>query len=219
MTKVNSFIETGVLVGYSVLLDPHFSNCQSYLSSNNKDFYTSQDVRTEYNNVKNKVRKRLSSGVFDHIRDLKQSSKTGYLDPMDVDDIKKRVLDSRNPAFQFLYAYYDRTLNRGIQMSDLTLRLRNIARELDRIILAREARLNGFLNIWTPQQKHPSVESALSAIHYPDRTFAIHAHDLADAVSGHTELATANPVDFVYNGRKKLILSNTSLDDVIDLSV
>lgn len=219
MGSSNSFLETGALIGYCLLLDQHHLKCQKYINGNTHDYYTSKEVKDEYDNTKTGVKNRLSSAVLDHVGDLKNDSCQGYLGPMDVNNIKKNVLHHRNDAYQFLYRYYSGVVNNGVQKGDLEDQLRDLARDIDRIVIARENQLLPALTVWSQQGSHPSIESALSMIHNPDRSFAIQAHDLAHNKGGHTEFATANPTDFVYNGRKKTVLNNTDLDDIVDLSI
>lgn len=219
MTSSNSFVETGVHIGYCILLDPHHAKCRDYFEDNDYDFYTSEEVRDEYQDTKRKVKSRLSQAVLDHVRNLQNDSSQGYLGPMDVNNIKKRVLHHGNDAYQFLYKYYSDVVNNGIQKEELEENLRDIARDIDRIVIQREKQFDSMVTDWTQQSNHPSVESALSMIHDPDRSFAVQAHDLATNNGGFTEFATANPADFIANGRKSTVLSNTNLDDIVDVSV
>lgn len=219
MTESNSFIETGVLVGYCILLDPHHAKCKSYIDGDEREMYTSEGVKEEYKTTKETVSSRLSSAVLDHIRDLKSQASQGYLGPMDVDNVKKNVLHRRNDAYQFLYRYYDDVVNNGVQKQELEANLRNIARDIDRLIASREKELKKMVREWEMQDDHPSVEEALSMIHEPDRTWAVEAHDLATQNDGKTEFATTNPADFISDGRRETVLDNTALDDVVDLSV
>lgn len=219
MTSRNSFIETGVLIGYCVLLDPHHNKCSNYVDGNSHTLFTSKEVKTEYQNTKSKVAKRTSNGVLDHIRDLKGHSSQGYLGPMDINTIKRKILTQNNDAYEFLYDYYDNIVNNGVNKPDLEKNLRAISRDIARITTSRENQLNQVLRIYTANSQHPSVESTLSMIHHPDRKYAVQAHDLATAKSEPTEFATANPSDFIDNGRKQKILKNTDLDDIVDLSV
>lgn len=218
MTGNSSFIDTGVLIGFSVLLDPHHSKCKRYLDDGDGDFYTSSDVREEYNHTKSKVINRLSSAVLDHLRDVKNHPSEDYLGPMQVDTIKKQVLRRSNDSYRFLYMYYDDVVNNGIQKQELEANLREIARDIDRMVASRENTLEPLLREWEQQDEHPEVKSSLEKIHNPDRIFAVQAHDLASNVNGSTEFATTNPSDFVYNGRRDLLLDVTNLDAIVDLS-
>lgn len=217
--KSNSFLETGVLIGYCVLLDPHHAKCNSYIDNDSRELYTSEGVAEEYEVTKETVSTRLSSAVLDHVRDLKSDVSQGYLDPLDVNNVKKNVLHRGNNAFQFLYRYYDDVVNNGVQKQKLEENLRDIARDIDRLVAFREDELEAMVRKWVIEDDHPTVEEALSMIHEPDRTWAVDAHDLALHNGGETEFATTNPTDFIYDGRKDTILENTALDDVVDLSV
>jgi hypothetical protein len=219
MTESNSFIETGVLVGYCVLLDPHHTKCKKYVDGDGRELYTSEGVQEEYETTRETVSSRLSSAVLDHVRDLKSDVSQGYLGPMDVDNVKKNVLHRGNDAYQFLYRYYDDVVNNGVQKQELESNLREIARDIDRLVASREDELEEMIEEWEQQDEHPSVEEALEMIHEPDRTWAVEAHDLAVHNGGTTEFATTNPTDFIYNGRKDTVLENTDLNDVVDLSV
>ena len=219
MTESSSFIETSVLVGYCILLDPHHSKCKSYINEDDRELYTSEGVREEYENTRDSVSSRLSTAVFDHIRDLKSDAPQGYLGPMDVNNVKKNVLSRGNDAFQFLYRYYSNVVDQGIPKEELEQNLRGIGRDIDRLVASREEKLDQMIEIWERQEEHPEVQNALSMIHEPDRMWVIEAHDLASNNDGHTEFATTNPTDFVYEGRKNIVLENTALDDVMDLSI
>jgi hypothetical protein len=218
MTESNSFVETGVLVGHCVLLDPHHTKCKSYINDSTV-LYTSHEVWSEYENTKRKVTGRLSSAVLDHVRDVENRVSEDYLDPMNVDRIKKRVLHQNNDAYRFLYRYYNDVVNNGVAREELEKNLREIARDIDRLVVSREEDLNAKVMYYEPVEDHKSVRNSLSDIHDPDRTYAVQAHDLACQSTCQTEFATTNPKDFVYNGRKEMVLSNTKLDDIVDLSV
>lgn len=219
MMQSNSFIETGVAIGYCVLLDPHHAKCKSYLDGDGEVVYTSEEVWDEYEDTKEKVTSRLSSAVFDHVRDVENNVTEDYLGPVDVNHVKKNVLNRNNEAFQFLYRYYDNVVNNGVPSEELEKNLREIARDIDRLVISREDDLGSMVEDWNQTDDHKLVENNLSAIHNPDRMFAVQAHDLACNKNSYTEFATTNPSDFMANGRKALVLSNTELDDVVDLSV
>lgn len=70
---------------------------------------------------------------------------------------------------------------------------------------------------WSPKDKHSDVREKLD-LHEPDLTICLDGHDLAVHLADPTELATANPTDFVYDGQREEILEYTAYDDVIDLS-
>jgi len=219
MIESDSFIETGVLVGYCVFLDPHHAKCKAYVDGEGRDLYTSEGVHKEYEATKKSVSSRLSNAVLDHVHDLKNEVSQGYLDPMDVNNIKKNVLHHENDAYQFLYRYYDDVVNNGIQKRELEGNLREIARDIDRLVASRQEELEEMIEEWEQQDDHPDIQEALSMIHEPDRTWAVEAHDLAIHNGSSIEFATTNPTDFIYRGRKQIILDNTALDDVVDLSV
>lgn len=219
MTESSSFIETGVLIGHCVLLDPHHAKCKSYMDDSDLLVYTSNEVWDEYEDTKGKVTGRLSSAVLDHVRDVENQVSGEYLGPMDVSNVKKNVLYHGNDAYQFLYRYYDNVVNNGVQRGELEEDLREIARDIDRLVVSREEDLDSMVEYWEQIDDHKPVMSALSNIHNPDRAFAVQAHDLAYHNNGHTEFATTNPSDFIDNGCKGTILSNTELNDVVDLSI
>jgi len=127
MTDSNSFVETGVLVGYCVFLDPHHAKCKAYVDQDDRKLYTSEGVKKEYEATKESVSSRLSTAVLDHVRDLKSNMSQGYLGPMDVDNVKTNVLHRGNGAYQFLYRYYDDVVNNGVQKTELEANLREIA--------------------------------------------------------------------------------------------
>lgn len=199
-------------------MDTHYSNASNYISATDHDLFISKTIQREYQNKKQKLNTRYSKAVTNHIGDLKKSSYTGSLGPMDLSEIKKNVLYHNNKAHDFLIRYYNDKIGDFIQMDRLIKKLRDLSRDIDQLAKKRKDKLDVLVTEWTPKKNHPSVEKCLSEIHQPDRDICIEAHDLAAHRGNFTEIATANSEDFIKDGRKALIIDNTAIDDIEDLS-
>lgn len=214
-----SFLDTGVVLAFAFTTDKHHKKCREYLESEEcETLYVSPRVQEEYRYKEPQLTDKYSDAVFKHISDLKQSDYSGQLDPMDIKDIRERVLHSANEAYDFLYWFYRREVSKYLPMTQLLDRLRDIARSIDAHAVKRREELESMLEVWKRTEDYPDVDDTLSSIHEQDRLICIDAHSLALNRDGDTELATTNPNDFVRNGHRELILSSTELSKVTSLA-
>ena len=211
------FLDTGVVFGYCVPVDQHHSSCVTYVEEDN-NLYVSDEVESEYIQIKEERVDELADDVRDHVKRLESSSLDAQLDPMDINEIKKHHLNRGDDAYRFLYRFYDEELGNFAQLDRIKRKLRQAARDLETIALKRKRSLDEETTKWEPQSQHGDVRSTLSMIHQQDLDICIHAHDLACCCDGETEFATANPTDFVDDGRETAILKATELADIVDLA-
>jgi predicted nucleic acid-binding protein len=108
--------------------------------------------------------------------------------------------------------------NLEAQLDRIKRKLRQAARDLETIALKRKRSLDKETTEWEPQDPHGDVRSTLSMIHQQDLDICIHAHDLACCCDSETEFATANPTDFIDDGRETVNLEATELADIVDLA-
>lgn len=127
----NAFFDTSALIGYCVLLNQHHRKCDNFISSNpNATIFASRSVEMEYARKKSSICNRLERDVLDHVRDIQRNAPSGYLDPMDINQIQTSILAPNNDAYQFLYDYYSKVKSSGLNKSQLTSILRSIARSI-----------------------------------------------------------------------------------------
>ncbi|MFB6163138.1 MAG: hypothetical protein ABEJ86_06865 [Halococcoides sp.] len=210
------FLDTGVYIGYCFTVDSHHDPCRRYVTEQADIVFTSETVLDEYRSAKRSVSERYSDAVRKHISDVRRSDLDGELGPMDLDRAKRRILDRRNELYEVLVEVSD-SLPQFIQYDDLLDRLQNLARDIDTMAVQRKQDLDDTVDVWDQKTDHPDVRAGLD-IHEPDLTICIEGHDLAAHLADDTELATANPTDFVYDGQRERILDLTAYSDVIDLS-
>jgi len=210
------FLDTGVLIGYCFTVDSHHQPCKEYLNDDAVLPFTSQTVEDEYKTTKSKVNTRYADSVRLHISDVKHSNIEGQLDPMDINQLQTEVLDRRNELHSVLSAFYDR-LDQFIHYDELISKLEALERDIETLAIQRKSELDEMVDIWEPKDSHPDVRSALD-LHEPDLTICIDGHDLAVHLADETELATANPTDFVYDGQREWILEVTAYVDVVNLT-
>lgn len=211
-----TFLDTGVYIGYCLTVDKHHKPCQSYLSEEADLLFSSETVLDEYPPAKQKASTRYSDAVRKHISDVKQSDLDGQLDPMDINRLKTQILDRRNELYNVLSEFYD-DLPQFIHYNVVLEKLEGLERDIDTLAQRRKSNLDSKVDIWDPKEKHSDVRSELN-LHEPDLTICIDGHDLALHLSDDTELATANPTDFVQDGQDEHILEATAYSDVVDLS-
>lgn len=210
------FLDTGVLIGFCLTVDKHHGPCEAYVSEEADLLFTSETAQNEYETAKQKASKRYSDAVRQHISDVKKSDLEGELGPMDLNRIKTQILDRRNELHAALAEFYD-TLPQFLQYDELLERLESLERDIDTLALKRKRELDSILDVWEPKEEHPDVRAELE-VHEPDLTICLEGHDLAVHLSDETELATANPTDFVSDGQRERILDVTAYTDVVDLS-
>ena len=211
-----AFLDTGVFVGFCLTVDTHHEPCKSYISDEAEVLFTSETVQDEYPNAKRKASLRYSDAIRAHISDVKKSDLEDELGPMDLNRLKSRILDRRNELHAVLSEWYE-DLPQFIQYEELLERLENLERDIDTLALQRKQELDSMVDIWDTKEEHGDVRDELD-LHEPDLTICIDGHDLAVHLADETELATANPTDFVYDGQREHILSHTAYSDVVDLS-
>lgn len=214
----NAFFDTNMVLGYCILLDQHHKKCKNFLIDNpDLNFYVSESVEEEYRRKKNTVSSRLENGVLDHVRNIQKGASSGFLDSIALDSLQRSQIDSGNPANQFLYDYYSIIKSNGINKSDLTENLRKLARSIHSIAELRRQELNKGLLGWVRWDDYPDIKSKLDKIHEPDKTHCIDAHDIAIIDGGGTILVTSDVKDIV--GNSSLILAETEIDEIVDVSV
>lgn len=215
----SAFLDTGVVFGYCVPLDQHHVRCDQYIENFGGNLYITATVDDEFSRMKQSRIQELSTAVLDHVRTLKQSDLDDSLGPMDINHIKNRVLSSSNEAYQFLYWYYDDEVSQFVQRDQLIKNIRELARDIESRSLQRKRNLDTLIEEWRPQDSYPEVQSTLSMIHHQDLQLCIQAHDLACHNDGGVEFATANPQDFVDDGRMDVILEVTEIDNIRNLAI
>ncbi len=215
-----SFLDTGVVIGYCILLDDHHRNCREYLEENTEaKLFISDTVESEYQNAKQKVSRRLANAVREHVRDIKRADCDDNLGPMELDRLQNRVLSRTNDAHQFLYDFYGEGVGNFIQKDELCDRLRTLAREIESFPLEQKQKLDSRLTLWECENSHDGIEASLSMVPIDDRRICIEAHDLACCNDIHTEFATVNPRDFINGGTEEMILEVTEIDEIENLAV
>lgn len=210
------FLDTGVYIGYCLTVDHHHEPCKAYITEDADVLFTSQTVLEEYPSAKRKASTRYSDAVEKHISDVKRSDLEGELGPMDLNRLQNQILDRRNKLHSVLAEFYD-NLPQFIQYDSLIKKLEALGRDIDTLALQRKRELDAEVDIWDPKDEYPDIRSDLN-LHEPDLTICVEGHDLAVHLADETELATANPTDFVYDGQREHILELTAYSDVVDLS-
>lgn len=210
------FLDTGVYIGYCLTVDHHHEPCNGYITQDADLLFTSETVLNEYPSAKRKASTRYSDAVRKHISDVKRSDLEGELGPMDLNRLRNEVLDRRNELHRVLAEFYD-DQPQFIQYGALVEKLEALGRDIDTLALQRKRELDEEVDVWDPKDDHPDVREELN-LHEPDLTICVDGHDLALHLADETELATANPTDFVYDGQREHILELTAYSDVVDLS-
>lgn len=101
------FLDTGVLIGYCFTVDQHHGPCKVYITGEADVLFTSETVENEYESAKEKANTRYADAVRQHLSDVKRSDLDGELDPMDINRLRNRILDRRNPLYDVLAEFYD----------------------------------------------------------------------------------------------------------------
>lgn len=210
------FLDTGVYVGYCLTVDHHHEPCKEYVTRDADLLFTSETVLNEYPSAKQKASTRYSDAVRLHISDVKRSDLEGELGPMGLNRLRNEILDRRNELHSVLAEFYD-DQPQFVQYDALVEKLEALGRDIDTLALQRKRELDEEVDVWDPKGDHPDVRKELN-LHEPDLTICVDGHDLAFHLADKTELATANPTDFVYDGQREHILEQTAYSDVVDLS-
>lgn len=214
MTRAG-FLDTGVLIGYCFTVDDHHRPCKEYVEDRSV-LFTSETVEDEYEGARRSVNTRYSDAVRKHLSDVKRSDLEGELGPMDLDRLQTQILDRRNDLYDTLYEFYDQ-LGSFVQYEEVVAKLEALGRDIDMMAVQRKATLDEHLDHWEQKDEYPEIREELD-VHEPDLTICVEGHDLATHLADETELATANPSDFVYDGMREEILRLTEYADVVDLS-
>lgn len=214
MTRAG-FLDTGVVVGYCVTVDRHHGPCSEYIE-NHSLLFTSDTVEEEYRSTKPDVCTRYADAVRMHLSDVKRSDLDGQLDPVDLDRLKTEILDRRNRLHGVLYDFYE-GLDQFVHYDAVIAELEALARDIEAMAAQRKANLDEQVDTWDRKDEHRNVRKELD-LHEPDLTICVDGHDLAVHLSDETELATANPRDFVREGMREQILDLTAYVDVVDLT-
>lgn len=218
MTR-GAFLDTGVALAFCFKTDTHHHRCREYIEQNVYELYASELVVREFDGREPDLAERQSDGIFEHIMHLRQSAYEGQLDSLDMAQIRQQELSTKNPAYPVLFDFYQNEIGMYILFDELIGRLRDLARDIDQNAQERRSELFDLIELWSRSEEYPTIDEALSSIHGSDRHICLDAHDLARNRDDATELATTNPNDFVRNGHRELILTETALDDVISLAV
>jgi hypothetical protein len=72
--------------------------------------------------------------------------------------------------------------------------------------------------VWNREDKYQDINEELSEIPWDDRRICLDAHDVAEVIGHVTELATTNPKDLVDDGYRELIITKTSIQEVVSLA-
>lgn len=210
------FLDTGVLIGYCYTVDQHHQPCKSYLNQDSILPFTSETVTDEYENAKSNASTRYADAVRLHIEDVKRSDLEGELGPMDINRLQNKILDRRNELHRGLSEFYD-NLQQFIQYDELLRKLEHLQRDIETLAIQRKEEIDERVDVWVPKEEHSDVRSQLD-IHEPDLTICVEGHDLAVHLADDTELATANPTDFIYDGKYDEILDATEYGDIVNLT-
>lgn len=213
-----SFLDTGVVLGFCFRDDTHHHRCRQYLEATDADLYISDHVESEYLNRQPDLAEEIAKGVFQHIDRLRDSEYEGQLDSMDTSQIRQELIAGGNPAGTTLHEFYREQVPNFIQVEDLGQRLRDLARDIEQLALENREWLLERTVIWSRDDDYPAVDEAISAVPWDDRRICLDAHDVVEETGMTTELATTNPTDLIDDGRRELILEETSLHQVVSVA-
>jgi hypothetical protein len=213
-----SFLDTGVVLGFCFRDDSHHHRCRQYLDDHDFELFVSETVVSEYLNREPSLAEEIADGIFEHIGRLQDSEFEGQLDSMDTSQIRRDLISGYNEAGTTLHAFYTEEVPNFIQFDELTERLRNLARDIEKIAIENRESLMEQVVVWERDTDYPDINDSLTEIPWDDRRICLDAHDVAEVTSYVTELATTNPTDLVDDGYRNLILEWTSLEDVVSLA-
>ncbi|ACV46719.1 MULTISPECIES: hypothetical protein [Halomicrobium] len=214
-----SFLDTGVVLGFCFRDDSHHHRCREYLDDHDFVLFVSDHVESEYLNREPSLAQEVANGIFDHIDRLHDSEFEGQLDSMDTSRIRQNLVSGNNPAGTTLHTFYSDEVPNFIQITDLTERLRDLARDIEQIAIENRETLMTKVEVWERDNEYAEIDDKLSEIPWDDRRICLDAHDVAEVTGKPTELATTNPTDLVDHGYRTVILERTSLENVVSLAV
>lgn len=218
----SSFLDKGILLGYCFSIDAHHRECRNYLLMEELTSYYTQGVRDAFDENKERMIRDHRKEIFHHARFLEKSGFVGKLDGTELEKIRTDIISrSEYPnSWRYLADYYKKLEPTSVRQ--ILKELREIAREIESNAHERLTEIEGVASLWKRSEDYPSVQTALGDIRQSkeeDLWICIDAHDLAERVDGHTELATTDFKDLIDRGRRELIIDNTSLDDVVGVGV
>lgn len=213
-----SFLDTGVVLGFCFRNDSHHHRCRQYLDDREFALFVSNHVVSEHLNREPSLVEEIADGIFNHINRLHGSQFKGQLDSMDTSRIRQDLIAAHNDAGTTLHAFYRDEVPNFILFDELVRRLRDLARDIEGNAIENREALMDQAEVWERDEEYDEIDDELVDIPWDDRRICLDAHDVAE-VTGHlTELATTNPTDLVDDGYRELILSHTSLEDVVSLA-
>jgi predicted nucleic acid-binding protein len=214
-----AFLDTGVIIGYCFVGDPHHVPCLKYIGEQSRaDFYASQNVEDEYRNKKEELSERSATDILDHRTWVKKNINTDNLGPLDIQNIQNQLFQWGAQTSDYLSNYYQNEVSNFITKDDLLDDLRKIARGFETDAQHRKQQIDDQISQWKQKDNHPDVVDSLSEIHSSDRRICVEAHDLSCHSDHDIELATTNPSDLKDGGREALILTSTQISSVADVS-
>lgn len=213
-----SFLDTGVVLGFCFRDDTHHYRCREYLQEIDDALYISDHVEAEFLNREPDLAEEISNGILDHASRLKSSDYEGQLDSMDTSNVRQNLIAGDNPAGTTLHEFYREQLPNFILLEELDERLRDLARDIEQLAMENREWLLERTVMWSRDDEYSDIDEAISSIPWDDRRICLDAHDVVEETGMTTELATTNPKHLVDEGRRQLILEETSLDDVVSLA-
>lgn len=213
-----SFLDTGVVLGFCFRDDTHHYRCREYLEEIDAALYISDHVESEYLNREPDLAEEISSGILDHASRLRSSGYEGQLDSMDTSQIRQNLIASDNPAGTTLHEFYREQVPNFLLIEELDERLRDLARDIEQLAMENREWLMDRTAIWSRNDDYPQIDEAISVIPWDDRRICLDAHDVVEETGTKTELVTVNPTDLVDDGRRTLLLEETSIDDVVSVA-
>lgn len=220
--STSSFLDKGILLGYCFSINAHHRECRDYLFRADVSPYYTEDVREAFEENKDRMVRDHRTELLHHARVLEQSSYGGALTETELDEIRSEVVTRSDypNAWRYLGDYYEALSSPSVKR--ILDEIREIAREIESTAHTRFSEMEGMVTLWSRAEAYPTVQTALDEIRSSkeeDLWICIDAHDLAERVDRHTELATTDFNDLIDGGRRELILEHTSLDDVIGVGV
>lgn len=216
----SAFLDRGVVLGYCFTVKQQHRVCREYLAQDAKEFYVTQEVESIYDQKKRELTEKYSDKIRNHGADLTRSKFDGELGPMELKEITNRIVPGSG-ASGFLEEWYIREVPQIISMYRLKQRLRDLARDIERLAEERKDEFDDQVALWERERDYPNIRDQLEEIEKEkeeDVWICIDAHDLATRTDGYTELATTDLSDFIRGGRKRLILESTDLDEVVPIA-
>lgn len=216
----SAFLDKGVLLGYCFTVETHHVKCRNYLEEEDLDFYVTEKVDAIFDKKKEDLTDRYSAGILDHVAELTKKGYQGEIGPQELKRIRQNI-QYENDSRRFLEHWYINEAPSIISAYELKSRLRDLARDIDKIAVDRKNEFDELVDVWERDNDHEDIHDGLTEIRddkEEDFWICISAHDLANNLDGHTELATTDLSDLGNDGRKQLICDITALDDVVPLA-